>query len=205
MHPRFHAFAFAAACLLAPPLAHAHDHAASHTPAQTSEQNSEQTPQRSEAQIQGHMEFHEVYARSTTPGIQNSAVWFSVTHTGTEDDRIIGASSEVAERAEIHDMKMEGDVMRMFQIDGIDLTAGKNFQLGQGNKLHIMLMGLKQPLKVGEQFTLHVQFEKAGVLPVQVTVRDIKSRGHGAGGHGKHGEHDKHGDGHAGHSEKKSH
>jgi len=124
------------------------------------------------------------HARATVAGMTTSGAWFTVTNHGSEDDRIIAATaSEVAGQTELHDMKMEGDIMRMFQIDGIDVPVGQTITLGQGNKLHVMLLNLKKQLKAGDHFPLTVQFEKAGSVTVEALVQEINSGGHGHHGH----------------------
>lgn len=118
----------------------------------------------------GDLEVIHPHARPTTPGIQNGAAWFGVKNAGASDDRVIGVESPIADHAEIHDMTMDNDVMRMFKVDGVPVPAGETVTLGKGNKLHVMLMGLKQPLKEGDAFDMTVHFEKAGSVPVQVWV-----------------------------------
>jgi hypothetical protein len=75
----------------------------------------------------------------------------------------------VAERVELHSMQMQGDVMRMRQVDAIELPAGATVELAPGG-LHLMLMGLKSPLKAGERLPLVLRFEKAGELKTELVV-----------------------------------
>lgn len=136
---------------------------------------------------QGDVEVSSPYARATVAGVKNGAVWFSVKNSGKAADRVVGAKTDVAGHTEIHDMKMEGDVMHMFQIEGIDVAAGQSITLGEGNKLHVMLMNLKEPLKEGDKFKMTVQFQQAGEVPIEVVVKDMK-----AGMHGHRMEHKEH-------------
>jgi copper(I)-binding protein len=85
-------------------------------------------------------------------------------------DRLVGGSTPAAGRVELHTMKMEGDVMRMRQLDAIELPAGKPVALEPGG-LHLMLMDLKAPLKAGDSFPLTLEFEKAGKVKVDVKVQ----------------------------------
>ena len=80
-------------------------------------------------------------------------------------DRLVGASAPVSSSVELHSMTMEGDVMRMRQLEAIDVPAGKTVELKPGG-LHLMLMGLKAPLKAGDSFVLKLRFEKAGEVAV---------------------------------------
>lgn len=137
----------------------------------------------------GELHVTHPYARPTTAGIQNGAAWFGVKNAGAQDDRVVGVQSDVAEHAEIHDMAMENDVMRMFRVDGIRVPAGQSVKLGEGNKLHVMLLGLKQPLQVGDKFTLTIEFEHAGKLPVEVWVEQPKAKGQQGAGEAHHHHH----------------
>ena len=85
--------------------------------------------------------------------------------------------------AEMHEMAMDGSVMRMRQVDAIDLPAGQAVELKPGG-LHIMLMDLKAPLKAGDTVPLTLRFEKAGEHTVQVPVRAAPAAA--ASGHGHH-------------------
>jgi len=131
------------------------------------------------------------HTRATVVGMKTSGAWFGVKNEGSEADRIVSVNTEVAHTTELHDMKMDGDIMRMFQIDGIEIPAGQTVTLGRGNKLHVMLLNLKKQLKAGDRFPLTVQFEKAGSVTVEAVVQEINSGGHGHHGH-KSGEAHKH-------------
>ena len=84
-------------------------------------------------------------------------------------DRLLGISADVARSTELHEMKMENDVMRMRQVDGIDIGAGQTVELKPGG-YHVMFVGLKAPLKAGERFPMKLKFEKAGEVTVDVTI-----------------------------------
>ena len=101
-----------------------------------------------------------------TPNL--SGAFLTIENAGA-DDRLVSASAEVSKVVELHSMSMEGDVMRMRQLDSIALPAGKAVALKPG-ALHIMLIGLKAPLKEGDKFPLKLKFEKAGEVTVQVNV-----------------------------------
>lgn len=122
-------------------------------------------------------------ARPSLPGQLNGAAWFGVRNNGETADRIVGVKSDVAAHTEVHDMKVENDIMRMFKVDAIDVPAKTTLRLGDGNKLHVMLMELKAPLKEGEKFTLEVEFEKAGVVPVEVWVEKDAGKSSGKNEH----------------------
>ncbi|UCU95178.1 copper chaperone PCu(A)C [Hydrogenophaga taeniospiralis] len=80
--------------------------------------------------------------------------------TPSANARLVAVESPVAGVVEIHEMAMEKDVMKMRQIAGLDLAAGRTTELKPGG-FHVMLMDLKQPLKGGESVPLTLVFEDA--------------------------------------------
>jgi copper(I)-binding protein len=111
---------------------------------------------------------------------------------GGAPDKLLGASSEVAGRVELHTMEMEGDVMRMREVGTIEVPAGKTVELKPGG-LHIMFMDLKKPLANGSSFPLTLRFEKAGEMKINVQVQSKAPAGSASGmDHGKHGGHGEH-------------
>ena len=109
------------------------------------------------------------WARATAPGQPIGGGYLTLDNQGKSGDRLLGASTAVAARVELHSMTMDGDVMRMRALDAIDLPAGRSVALKPGGT-HLMLVGLKAPLKAGEKFPLKLRFEKAGEVEVVVNV-----------------------------------
>lgn len=97
--------------------------------------------------------------------------------------RLVGAASPVAGVVEIHEMKMVGDVMKMGAIEGLDLPAGQSVALKPGG-YHVMLMDLKQALKVGDVVPLTLTVRgadgKTETLSLQAPVRALAGQGGGA-------------------------
>ncbi len=116
----------------------------------------------------GALTITHAYARATVPGQPAGGAFLTIANAGA-DDKLVAASTDVAKNAELHTMSMDGDVMRMRQVDAIALPAGKTVELKPGN-FHVMLTGLKSPLKAGERFPLTLKFEKAGEARVEVIV-----------------------------------
>jgi hypothetical protein len=112
-----------------------------------------------------------------TPGKAENGVAFLTIQSPTAD-RLVSASSPVAKKAELHTMSMQGMVMKMRPITGLDIPAGQPVTLKPGGE-HIMLMGLNQPLHEGQSFPLTLDFEKAGPRIVTVTVEKAGARGPG--------------------------
>ncbi|MGH1358729.1 MAG: copper chaperone PCu(A)C [Burkholderiaceae bacterium] len=124
----------------------------------------------------------------TVPGLKTGGVFFeSVSTTGARPDKLIAASSPVAATVELHRMKMDGDIMRMRQVEAIEISPDKpvSFERGKADAYHLMLMNLKQPLKLNESFPVTMEFEQAGTVEVTVQVQP-----HGGGQ--SHHQHQKH-------------
>jgi copper(I)-binding protein len=121
------------------------------------------------------------YATPTPAGARTGAVYFrALKNTGREADRLLGASTPAAASVEIHRSTMDGDVMRMRQLDALALPAGAELKLRHGGELHLMLIELKAPLKEGDRFALRLRFERAGEREVTVWVQQPRD---GASGH----------------------
>ncbi|MEO5735225.1 MAG: copper chaperone PCu(A)C [Rubrivivax sp.] len=108
------------------------------------------------------------WARPTVAG-QAAGGGFVSFKGGTSADRLVAASSPVAKAVELHTMEMDGSVMRMRQVQGIDVPAGATVALKPGGN-HLMFMGLKQPLKAGDKVPLTLRFENAGEVQTEMTV-----------------------------------
>ena len=111
---------------------------------------------------------------------------------GDEPDRLIGGSTDRAGRVEIHETVMDGDIARMREVDAIALPAQSKTPLRHGQRYHLMLVDLKQPLVDGERFDLTLRFERNGVTTVKVWVQRPGGRAAEAAptsnqaGHGHH-------------------
>jgi len=119
------------------------------------------------------------WARPTVAGQAAGGGFLKITG-GAAADRLLGGSAGVSKAVELHTMKMDGDVMRMREVPGIDIPAGQAVELKPGG-LHLMFTGLKQPLKAGESFPLTLRFEKAGEVKVEVKVSAQPPSGAAAG------------------------
>jgi copper(I)-binding protein len=106
-----------------------------------------------------------------------------IENAGKEPDRLIGGTTGVADKIEIHEMKMDGSVMRMRELPkGLEVKPGQSVELKPGS-YHLMLVDLKQPLKDGDKVAGTLLFEKAGKVEIEYAVRGMGSKG----GHGSHG------------------
>ena len=130
------------------------------------------------------------FSRASAPTAKAGAAFLTV-KIDAGNDKLLGGSSPVAEKVELHTHLMEDGIARMRPVDGgIDVAAGSPVELKPGG-LHLMLIGLKAPLKQGDSFPLTLNFEKAGAVTVMVPVQGpgAKAPGAGQGGHDDHAGH----------------
>lgn len=121
----------------------------------------------------GTLTLADPYVRATLPNAPVGGGFVTITNTGAADDRLISASSPAAGMVQIHEMKMDGDVMKMAELpDGLVLPAGQSVELKPGG-FHIMFMQLKQQFVEGTAVPVTLIFEKAGSIEVQFAVKDI--------------------------------
>jgi len=116
------------------------------------------------------IEVSDAWARTATEGT-NSAVYFVIQNHYADADELTGASTDIADAAEVHESKMEGDVMTMNHMDSVTLDPYAKVEFMPGG-LHIMLIGLKQDLKAGDQVEVTLHFNNNSDLIVKATVRN---------------------------------
>lgn len=131
-------------------------------------------------------------ARATVGKMPNGAAYLQIENKGA-DDALLSARSPAASKVEIHSMSMDGNVMKMRALDQLELKAGQKIEMKPGNGVHIMLMGLKKPLAVGDKFPLTLNFRKAGKVEATVEVTDTgMAMKHGDGDMHDHDHHHHH-------------
>lgn len=124
------------------------------------------------------------FARATLPNQPVAGAFLTISNMGTEDDVLIAVSSPVSERGEVHEMKMDGDTMKMREMaDGLVIPAGETVELKPGG-YHLMFMKLNQPLVEGETVEATLEFQNAGsvTLPFAIMAKGAKGMGHGGQG-----------------------
>jgi copper(I)-binding protein len=140
----------------------------------------------------GNMKISAQWTRATPKGATVGGGYMKITNTGTTADRLVGGSSAVSARFEMHEMSMEGGVMKMRELSkGLEIKPGQTIEFKPGG-YHVMFMGLKQQFMPGERIKATLQFEKAGKVDVDFSVAGVGAQGpdaaagaHG-GGHMKH-------------------
>lgn len=156
---------FALASLtLACQLAHAHDHA--HEAAAGAGHPRHDT-----------MKIEQVWSRAVPPTPPTGAVYFKLHSQASEADRLIGAHTPRAQKAELHTHVHQGGVMRMEEVEAVEIPANGQVEFKPGGH-HVMLFGVTEPLVAGEHFPITLEFEKAGEITLDVTITDQAPAAH---------------------------
>ena len=121
---------------------------------------------------EGPIHVADAKARPTAPG-GTGAVYMIVMNHGAEDDDLTGLSSPIADKVEMHRTVTANNMSQMNPVADLPLKANDAIAFAPGG-LHVMLTGLKQPLKAGDSFPLTLTFAKAGAVTVTVSVQPIK-------------------------------
>ena len=111
----------------------------------------------------------DAWARATPPGTTVGAAYMTI-QGGKEADRLVDASSDRAAMVHLHSVEEKDGVSKMRAIDAVEVPAGQRVTLAP-KSTHVMLMGLDGPLVAGQTFVVTLRFERAGELPVTVTVK----------------------------------
>ncbi len=119
----------------------------------------------------GELHIDHPWALASPPGVPNGAAYLLVHNRGAAADRLLGADTPVAAKAEVHEHVHQDGLMKMRKVEGsVAIPSGGELALQPGG-YHLMLFGLKQPLEDGKRFPLTLHFEKAGDLQVEVAVQ----------------------------------
>lgn len=120
------------------------------------------------------VEVTEAWVRGTVPGQSATGAFMNI--TSRVPARLVAAASPAAATVEVHNMTMEGGVMKMFAVSGVDLPPNRTVRLAPGG-YHMMFLDLRQPLKAGDRIPLKLTFELPGrkreTLDLVVEVRAV--------------------------------
>jgi len=131
----------------------------------------------------GALEIVHPWTRATPPGAKVGGGFLVIRNTGTEPDRLVGGAVSFADELQVHEMTMEGDVMKMRQLEnGLEIPAGGEVTLKPGS-FHIMFMGLKHGLEQGKDEKATLKFEKAGEVEVEFAVEGMGAKEPSHNGH----------------------
>jgi copper(I)-binding protein len=134
-------------------------------------------PARAQEVKAGDLVITQAWSRATPNGARIGTGYLTIENKGPAADRLLGASADVAGKVEVHEMAMKDGVMTMRPLDsGLTIEPGKTVKLAPGG-YHLMLFGLKSPLKLGEKIPLTLDFEKAGKVAVSLDVEGIGAQG----------------------------
>lgn len=121
----------------------------------------------------GALEIKHPWTRATPKNAPVAGGYLKIVNTGTTADRLTGGSAEVAQKFEVHEMSMDGGVMKMRELkDGLEIPPGATVELKPGS-YHIMMMNLSHPLAKGDRVKGSLTFEKAGKVDVEFAVEAI--------------------------------
>ncbi|WP_299480071.1 copper chaperone PCu(A)C [uncultured Roseibium sp.] len=133
----------------------------------------------------GDLTLSKTWTRATPPKAKAGGGFVEIVNSGSEADRLVAASSDVAAKVEIHEMSVTDGVMKMRELeDGIEIPAGETVTLQPGG-LHIMFMGLNKSFEEGATVPVVLTFEKAGDVAIDLDVAKMgaKSMDHGHKNH----------------------
>ncbi|MEM9044307.1 MAG: copper chaperone PCu(A)C [Pseudomonadota bacterium] len=120
------------------------------------------------------------------------AAYMKIENAGQAGDMLVAASSPEFDTIEIHTVKETDGVVKMIQLEGIEVSPGETTELAPGG-LHLMLFGAKETYKIGDSFPVTLEFAQSGKVDIVVNIEKPKH------GEAKHGDHSSH-SGHSGHS-----
>ncbi|PWF25404.1 copper chaperone PCu(A)C [Corticimicrobacter populi] len=134
------------------------------------------------------VQIEQAWVRATVP--QQTATGAFMLITADADSKLVKAASPLSDKVEVHEMKMDNDVMRMRQVENLPLPAGQTVELKPGG-YHIMILDLKEQIKEGDHVPLTLTVEDASGqqadIEVQAPARALAA-GNGHSGHGDHGQ-----------------
>ena len=146
------------------------------------------TQPRAQAPSQSPITVEHSWARATPGGAKTAAVYVTLINKGDAADQLMTAATPISDKVQFHKESEENGVSRMRLLPALDIAPGATVTFTPGD-MHIMLVGLKQPLREGQTFPLTLEFRKAGKVDVVVSVAKIGAMGRGDTGSMTH-EHD---------------
>ena len=121
----------------------------------------------------GPLVIDQPWTRATPKSATVAGGYLKITNTGSTPDRLTGGSADVARKFEVHQMSMDGGVMKMRELTGgLEIPPGATVELKPGS-YHIMMMNLSRPLAKGDKVKGSLTFEKAGKVDVEFTVEAL--------------------------------
>jgi copper(I)-binding protein len=138
-------------------------------------------PARADEVKAGDLVISQAWARATPNGAKIGGGYLTIENKGSAPDRLIGGSADVAGSVQVHEMSMDGGVMKMRPVEnGLTIDPGKTVKLAPGG-YHLMMMDLKSQLKQGDKVPVTLEFEKAGKVTVSLDVAGVGAQGPAGG------------------------
>ena len=125
------------------------------------------------------------FATPTPPGASNGAAYVDITAFSTPVT-LVGASSPASNTVELHEMRMDGDMMQMRHVNEIPIIAGETSTMRPGGGFHLMLVGLTEPLAEGDRFPLTLSFAEQEEVTIEVWVQSAQQGSNAADQHHHH-------------------
>ena len=119
----------------------------------------------------------QAWARATPRGALTGAAYMMLINNGAFADRLLSATTPVADQIQFHRQTEVNGVSRMREVHNVELSPGGKITFKPGD-MHMMIVGIKQPLKEGQSFPLTLQFEKAGNIDVTVPIEKVGAMQH---------------------------
>jgi copper(I)-binding protein len=121
----------------------------------------------------GDLVITQAWSRATPGGAKVAGGYLTIENKGSTPDRLIGGAADVADKVQVHEMATNEGVMTMRPLDrGLAIEPGKTVKLAPGG-YHLMLQGLKSPLKQGDKVPVTLEFEKAGKVKLSLDVQGM--------------------------------
>ncbi len=124
---------------------------------------------------------HDAYARATPPGAKTSAIFLTLMNNKDEPFSLVSAETDAAGKVELHDVIVEGDLMKMRQVEHIDVAAQSHTELKPGS-FHIMLFDLPSPLVEGNEVNLTLHFSdgtnQTMTVPIKKAMNGMSKHSH---------------------------
>lgn len=120
----------------------------------------------------GAVHISHLHARVSMPGQTSGGAYLTLENSSGSTDSLIAVQSPAARSVEMHTMAMSDNVMRMREVEEIRIAPKEKIVMQAGDGYHLMLIGLKAPLKAGDKIPLTLTFRKAGKVQTMMTVED---------------------------------
>jgi copper(I)-binding protein len=122
---------------------------------------------------------HNAWAAPTPAGVDVAAGYMTIANPTATADRLLSATSPRAARVEVHEMSMDGSIMRMRPLERLEIPARGEVRLAPGGN-HLMFFGVEEPFAQGQTIPVRLVFEHAGAIDVTLPVRRSAPANHNA-------------------------